>query len=114
MSGLGEAFPDGGPKAPSPMAKPKADDYLMEKLNALERSWRADIDEKNEIIKDLRYIVDNLKDQLNTALGKLDLSEEMPPVSEGRILEFRPVSGNQNDASLTASLTVRESVSLVG
>ena len=114
MQGIGEAFPEGGPKAPSPMGKPKADDYLMEKLNALERSWKADIEVKNEIIKDLQYIVDNLKDQLNMALGKLDLSEEMPPVSVGRILDFKPLRMNQKETSLTASLTVGNSASLVG
>ena len=113
MSGTGEAFPEGVPKTPTSSTKPKADDYLMEQLSALEKSWKENIEEskrlaaKNEkIITQQNFMIETLMSQLNTALGKLNLSEEILPESETIVLPFPNMKIVANNTLHTASLTV--------
>lgn len=111
--GIGEAFPSGGPKTPNAGAKPKANDYLMEQLQALEQSWRESIEEskristeKEKIITQQNFMIETLMSQLNTALGKLNLGEELLPAREAIVIPFSPIRITANNTSLAASLTV--------
>jgi transcriptional regulator with XRE-family HTH domain len=113
MQGIGEAFPSGGPKTPNAGAKPKANDYLMEQLQALEKSWKNSMAEKDRTIQETqqmiaqqKFIIETLMSQLNTALGKLNLGEEMLPEREAIVIPFSPIRITENNTPLAASLTV--------
>jgi transcriptional regulator with XRE-family HTH domain len=111
MEGKGEPFPKDGPKAPG-AAIPKADDYLMEQLHALEATWKSTIKEKEKtilekekIITQQTFMIETLMSQLNTSLGKLDLSEEILPVSGPIVIPFPHLRVAVNNTLHTASLT---------
>lgn len=113
MSGEGEAFPNNGPKAPNSIIKTKESDYLMEQLQALEKSWKQNIADKDRTIQETqqmvlqqKFMIDTLMSQLNMALGKLNLGEELLPAREAIVIPFSPIRITANNTSLAASLTV--------
>lgn len=82
MTGDGEIFGNGqGPNRPSNGADSR---YLEKYLQKLEESFKSEynriIEEKNTLINNQQKFIDSLISQLGS-LGKLDLSEEILPVS---------------------------------
>ncbi len=74
---------------PASEVKPKPDAYLMEQLQALEKSWKENLEEKNrhleekqQMINQQKFMIETLMSQLNTALGKVDLSKDTLRVSK--------------------------------
>ncbi len=57
-------------------------DYLMETLSKIEKSFMKDIDEKNRMIDDQRFIIETLKKQIEILMQGQGLNFQDPKIEE--------------------------------